>query len=98
MSVASRTKFVHKRFMEDDERLVQFKLLLPLYVKEWVADAAAKNRRSLSQEIVARLVDSFAEVPSNEKDLHELVSRIIRILGEQPLEKSVRSQQPTGNE
>ena len=44
--------------MEDEERLVQFKLLLPAYLKGVIASAAAANRRSLSQEIV-RALEAF---------------------------------------
>lgn len=45
--------------MEDEDRLVQFKLLLPAYLKDVIASAAAANRRSLSQEIVRALEASY---------------------------------------
>lgn len=55
MSLASRTKIVHKVSMSDSENLVQFKLMLPPRLKDRVAEAAKINRRSLSQEIVEAL-------------------------------------------
>lgn len=58
MSVASRTNFVHLDPMKEDA-LVQFKLMLPAGLKARVEVAAAENRRSLSQEIVATLDEKY---------------------------------------
>lgn len=54
MSVASRTFFVHSFRMSEVER-VQFKLMLPVHMKEALEEAAHDNRRSLSAEIIQRL-------------------------------------------
>ncbi|HWL56417.1 MAG TPA: hypothetical protein VNQ78_07020 [Paracoccus sp. (in: a-proteobacteria)] len=45
--------------MDEDGRLVQFKLMLPADLKSRVEAAAKKAHRSLSQEIVATLEEEY---------------------------------------
>lgn len=59
MSVASRTNIVHISIMNDPDRPVQFKLMIPARLKDRVSDAAELNRRSLSQEIVEALSEAY---------------------------------------
>lgn len=60
--------------------LVQFKLMLPADLKERLSLDAAQNRRSLSQEIVMRLDQSYDGAPVEESDVLEVVSLTLKHL------------------
>lgn len=54
--------------MQDQDPLIQFKLMLPSRLKDAIANAAQAKRRSLSQEIVATLEEKYP-LPEPGRDL-----------------------------
>lgn len=69
----------------DDDRLVQFKLMIPAALKLRVEAEAKASRRSLSQEIVATLEAAF---PPREDTLHLHLPDLERAIAEYKAEKS----------
>lgn len=49
--------------MEDQDALVQFKLMIPSRLKDAIANVAQAKRRSLSQEIVSALEEKYPVAP-----------------------------------
>lgn len=58
--------------MNDSDNLVQFKLMIPAALKDRVMAAAQRERRSLSQEIVATLEEKYP-APNLEEEWEYLV-------------------------
>jgi septal ring factor EnvC (AmiA/AmiB activator) len=70
--------------MSENDR-VQFKFMIPAYLKLALEDAAHDNRRSLSAEIIARLEESIhpsealqSEVDKMYKTIETIIERTIR--------------------
>lgn len=80
--LASRTYLVHSSGMAPKQTDPQFKLRLPPDIKEALEEAARRNNRSMSAEIVARLAESIrydeksVTWDSQIEDLHRKTSQM----------------------